>query len=183
MYLLQPVPPPVRDPGLHPPGQRQQLVVPLPPLGLLRLLSPFLLRLVRVRLVLPLQPAPLPGQHHPLRLVPAILFLLTIVLFIFLPGAGGRGAIVSSQERALPAGYGAAVVAGSRPGFAPVPVILLAVVLRGALEVGLGSGGGGGGREGPFVTVVQYGSGQADLPLLGCGHLGFPHRREHFPLV
>lgn len=176
-YLLDPVPPPVGHAGLHPPGQRQQLVVPLPPLLLLRLLLPLLLRLLRVRLLLPLQPAPLPRLAAPLRLAPGLL-----LLFILLSaGAGGRGAVIAPQEGALPAAHRAAVVAGAPAGLAPVPVRLLAVLLRGALEVRLGPGGGGGERA--FIAVVQDGGGKADLALLGGGHLGLPHGGEHFPLV
>lgn len=173
-YLLQAAPPPARDPGFHPPRQRQQLVVSLPPL---RLLPPFFLCMIRVRLVLPLQPAPLLGLHHPLRLASVLIVVL------FFPGAGGWRAVVSAQERALSARHWSAVVARTRPGIAPVPVLLHAVLLQRALEVGLGSRGGGGRGKGALVTVVQDRGGQADLSLLWCVHLGFPHWREHFPLV
>lgn len=171
VYLFEPAPPPVGDPGLHPLGQRQQLVVSLPPLLLLRLLLSLLLRLLRVGLLLPLQPAPLPGLRAPLRLL----------LLLASPRAGGRGAVVSPQEGALPSAHRAAVVAGAPPGLAPVPVPPLAVLLRGALEVRLGPGGGGG--EGAFVAVVQDGGGEANLALLGGVHLGLPHGGEHFALV
>lgn len=140
VYLLHAAPPPARDAGLHPPGQRQQLVVSLPPLRLLRVLFPLLLRAVRVRLVLPLQPAPLPRLDHPLRVTSVVIFLIVVVivvLFILVAAARRRRAVVASQEGALPAGDRAAVVAGGPPGLAPVPVLLLAVVLRRALEVGL----------------------------------------------
>ncbi|CAB1440027.1 unnamed protein product, partial [Pleuronectes platessa] len=66
ILLLHMVPPPVVDPGLQPPGQRQQVVVSQTPLHLLLLLSPLLLHMVEVGPVLPLQPAPLPGLHRTL---------------------------------------------------------------------------------------------------------------------
>lgn len=103
LYLLEAAPPAVRNSGLHPPGQSQQLVVSLSPLGLL---LPPLLAVLRVRLVLPLQAAPLAGLRRPLgRSATPV-----IAVIVFSAVAGGRRATViivvvfAPQERALPAG-------------------------------------------------------------------------------
>lgn len=179
VYLHQAAPSAARDTGLHPPRQRQQFVVSLPLFNFLCLLSPLFLRVIRVRLVLPLQPASLPRLHQPLRVTPLLIFIVHLPFILLLIVCAGRWRAVS-QKRPLFAGHRAAIVAGRRSGLAPV--VLLAG-LWGALEVRIGSWEGGGGGERALVTVVQNGSGQADLPLLRRVHLGFSHRREHFPLV
>ena len=120
-YLLHASPPAVWNPAFHPPGQRQELVVSLPPLCLL---SPLLLRMVRVRLVLSLQAAPLYRLNHPLR----VARLVVIVGALVFPGTVGRGAVTVSQERALSARHRTTVVAGGRIG--------IALLLRRALKVG-----------------------------------------------
>lgn len=107
-YLLEAAPPAVGDSGLHPAGQSQQLVVSLPPLGLL---LPPLLAVLRVWLVLPLQAAPLAGLRRLLGrpaspVIAALVFsargrraavvIFVVVIVVFAP-----------QERALPAGRAA----------------------------------------------------------------------------